>query len=365
MSDLSPLIVHVFPSFARGGQQARLATLIERFGATFRHKLISLDGDCSGADLLSDAGDPEIIELSAEKSATLSRKTIKAIGVQLDFLRPQILCTYNWGAIEAVIANRLSARAPHLHHEDGFGVDERSDQLRMRRNLTRALLLRRAITVTPSSDLYEIARQRWRLPKGRVRHIPNGVDIERFRVSGRDYDKKAPIVGSVGALRAEKNFARLIRIAAVADLGQVAIYGDGPEREKLRDLNKALKANIVFEGATSAPETALARMDIFVMTSDTEQMPLSVIEAMAAGLPIVATDVGDVKDMVSAENREFITSVKEETQLVQSLRALCASPALRRRLGEANVARARAVFSQEKMIAAHRSVYDQLLSGRR
>jgi glycosyltransferase involved in cell wall biosynthesis len=107
-------------------------------------------------------------------------------------------------------------------------------------------------------------------------------------------------------------------------------------------------------GETREPEHAYAQMDVFALSSDTEQAPLSLMEAMAAGLPVVATDVGDVKEMVSDPNRAFVVPPKDEAAFSRALSRLLSDATLRRELGAANAAKARAEFGAERMAEHYR-----------
>ncbi len=126
-------------------------------------------------------------------------------------------------------------------------------------------------------------------------------------------------------------------------------------------LEAAARANgiadkVLFTGYLAKPELALANFDIFAMSSDTEQMPYGLLEAMSAGLPVAATDVGDIKTIVSDLNRSFIVNVADEAALTGALRTLMRDPAMRTRLAASNLVKARAEFSFQTMIAA----YDRL-----
>jgi glycosyltransferase involved in cell wall biosynthesis len=117
----------------------------------------------------------------------------------------------------------------------------------------------------------------------------------------------------------------------------------------------------VFTGYLARPELALANFDIFAMSSDTEQMPYGLLEAMAARLPAAATDVGDTKAIVAESNRRFIVPTADEAALTGALRTLLRDPALRARLGAENRAKAEREFSLDKMITA----YDRLFGAKR
>lgn len=347
-------ILHIFPSFSIGGQQRRLATLSDAFGSDFTHRVLSLDGDAGASALFKDR--PVVDRLVIEKSGFVTAGNIMKLGSAIAASGADLLCTYNFGSIEAVIANRLGPRLPHVHHEDGFGADEAGGRLNRKRALARRLLLAKSITVTPSKGLEEIALRAWRLPRERVARIPVGIDLARFHAPR--VERSATVtVGSIGSLRPEKNFARLIRCFETASEGRAAhlvIYGDGPERRRLADIASQSKAVISLAGATNDVARALSEIDIFALSSDTEQMPTSLLEAMAAGLPAVAMAVGEIPDMLGDDASEFV--VGDEAAFANQLRRLIDDAALRGRLGAANRKRAEC-YDAAAMIAAFRALY--------
>ncbi|MBW8707686.1 MAG: glycosyltransferase family 4 protein [Alphaproteobacteria bacterium] len=134
---------------------------------------------------------------------------------------------------------------------------------------------------------------------------------------------------------------------------ELVIVGDGPERMALEAEARRSRcaAQIRFTGASSSPELELSKFDIFALTSDTEQMPLSILEAMASGLPVVSFAVGDVADMVSPQNRAFASiALDDDAGFVKNLRSLILSPALRSEFGEANRSWAATHFDQQLML---------------
>jgi glycosyltransferase involved in cell wall biosynthesis len=113
---------------------------------------------------------------------------------------------------------------------------------------------------------------------------------------------------------------------------------------------------VEFAGQQRDSAPFYARFDIFALSSDTEQMPLAVIEAMASGLPVVSTDVGDVRLMVAEENGQFVTPL-DDAALASALSALASDPDGRERIGLANLAKARREFDQAAMFAAHGALW--------
>ena len=349
-------LLHIFPTFAVGGSQMRFAQLARLFADRYRHTVIALDGNYDMAGQLP-LGQVTLAALNYDKrdligNLKLFRGTLKAI-------RPDVLMTYNWGAIEWAMVNRLGRPIRHLHVEDGFGPEEAARQL-PRRAWTRRLALsgRHTSVILPSRTLEAIARTVWKLAPARLNYIPNGINYARF--AGREVHAGPTVtIGTVATLRREKNIARLIEAFGKIKAGQpsaglnLVIVGDGPER---RDLEAAVRRLglaecVQFPGATRCPEDWLRKMDIFALSSDTEQMPLGVLEAMAAGLPIASTNVGDVARMVAEPNIPFV--VEPGLPFEEALEKLAGNPGLCQQIGQENTKRAAQLFDETIMGAEY------------
>ena len=360
-------ILHVFSTFAVGGPQVRTAALINRFGARYRHSIVAMDGNYACAERIAPGLEIRYPTVDIRKGDTLgNRRRFRAFLRKTD---PDVLVTSNWGTIEWAMAN-LPRVVRHVHIEDGFGPEERRHQLR-RRVLTRRLVLRFCRVVLPSQTLLAIARDVWRLPPHCLSYVPNGIDLQGFTsppnmaiASGWPGD--GPVIGTVAALRAEKNLGRLLRAFAIlrrSVAARLVIVGDGPERLGLERMavDLGVAGSVHFTGYMARPQSVIGGFDLFALSSDTEQMPLSVLEAMAAGLAIASTDVGDVRAMLAPENGEFIVALNEaqdETLLAGSLLRLLESRELRQSIGEANRAKAKREFDQEGMFAAYAALLD-------
>jgi glycosyltransferase involved in cell wall biosynthesis len=354
----APLLLHVFSTFAVGGPQMRFVDLAAEFGARYRHIVVAMDGDYACAGRLRSGLDVRCEPIAATKGATLGN--VRRFRRQLRALAPDVLVTYNWGALEWAMAN-FPCIVRHLHVEDGFGPEERARQL-PRRVLTRRLVLARSTVAVPSRTLRRIATEVWRLDPHRVRYVPNGIDLARF--AGPHEGEGEPVIGTVSALRPEKNLGRLLRaFRRVADAlpARLVIAGDGPERAALERLagELGLGERVCFTGHLDDPAALYRRLDVFALSSDTEQMPLSVIEAMASGLPVAATAVGDVPGMLAAENQAFVTPLAEAA-LAEALMTLLKDAALRGELGEANRVKAEAEFGQAAMVTAWGALFDDV-----
>jgi glycosyltransferase involved in cell wall biosynthesis len=358
-------ILHAYPSFAFGGAQMRFIQLANHFGPRYRHLLVAMDGNAEGISRLKPDVDVTLLKAPRRRGATLS--DVASYRQVLREHRPDLLVTSNWGTIEWAMAN-FAVGISHLHMEDGFGPEEAHRQL-PRRVWTRRLVLRRSTVMLPSMTLYAIARDIWRLPEHRLIHVPNGIDCARFAVppdpgfaASLGIGEGDPVIGTVAALRAEKKLHRLIE--AVAQVirerkARLAIVGDGPERAALtaHAASLGIADRVIFTGTCPTPEKLLPSFDVFALSSDTEQMPLSALEAMAAGRAIAATDVGDLRDMVTPENRPYLVA-REATPLAAALLALLTDPDHAHRIGAANACRAVERFDQDRMFDAYAALFD-------
>jgi L-malate glycosyltransferase len=365
-----PKLLHVFPTFAIGGAQVRFATLANALGQGFEHVAISLDG-ASGSERLVQPGVRfGLRPVSLRKRRLLGLADLPTFRGILREERPDLLVTYNWGAIEWALADRVRPICPHLHVVDGFGPEEAQGQLRRRVWMRRLALSGRTAVAVPSQTLHAVATGAWRLAPGRVHHIPNGIDAAALDEQARrplDLGRQPgeALFGALAGLRPEKNLGRLLRIAALLpkDLPwRLVIGGDGPERAALerqaRELG--LAERIVFAGFVERPGALLGALDVFALTSDTEQMPISVLEAMAVGLPVLSTDVGDLRAMLPAKSRDAcLFAQADEVGFAGRLAALLAAPEERRWLGALNRARA-AEFRLETMVDRYDRLFRRL-----
>lgn len=358
---VAPLLLHVYSTFAVGGPQVRFAAMANRFGADFRHAIVAMDGNTAARERLDPALDVSFPAVEIRKSDMLgNRARFRAL---LRDMRPDRLVTSNWGSIEWAMAN-LPKLVPHLHVEDGFGPEERDRQL-PRRVWTRRLLLRRATVAVPSQRLFHIARAIWRLPAGGLHYVPNGIDLARF-TPAPPAARVVAVIGTVAALRPEKNLGRLLRAFARVAADRLAagrpvrlvIVGDGPERSGLEAIaaNLGIAPAVTFAGHIADTAGLYGGFDLFALSSDTEQMPIAVLEAMAAGLPVAATAVGDISAMLASENLPYVVP-NDDAALAVAMAQLLGNPVLCARLGAANRAQAVARFDQEAMFAAWHALF--------
>jgi glycosyltransferase involved in cell wall biosynthesis len=357
-------LLHVFASFGYGGVPIRICEVINGLAGGFRHTIVALDGRFDAGRRLGPDAMVTFRPLTLPKYNLL--RGLARLRAAFDDAAPDLLLTYNWGAIEAALANRLFGCCDHIHFESGFGVEEGEGQL-WRRNLFRRFALARTRkVVVPSATLMDIAASAWSVPPARLLQIPNGVDLRRFRgeaglrdpLPGLDAGPETVVVGTVAPLRPEKNVGRLLR--AFARLPQnprclLVVAGDGVELAALRRLAASLgiAERTAFLGHVDDVPAVLRGLDIFALSSDTEQMPNSLLQAMAAARPVAAIDVGDVGRIVARENRPLVVPRGDERALTAALATLAGDAPRRRALGRLNQERVRAKYSLGTMVAAY------------
>jgi glycosyltransferase involved in cell wall biosynthesis len=357
-------VLHVFPSFGIGGVPLRMVRIINHLGKRFRHTVIALDNNFEAAAGVSDDLEFTMLPVRGGKRGVLH--SLAAGALALHRLRPDLLLTYNWGAIEWAAATRVSPVCRHLHLEAGFGRGEADAQIPRRVLFRRWALARCALIVVPSRHLDDLACRVWRLPAERVAYVPNGVDTARFSalrpgdVPGFTRRPGELVIGTVAPLRPEKNVGRLLRVFAMLGNSvplRLVVAGDGTERHSLERLAAELGIadRVVFTGQI-APESVLGAFDIFALSSDTEQMPNALLEAMAASRAVAAVDVGDVNKIVCEENRSFIVARDDAAAFASAIMRLLGDPVARTELGRKNCERVAAEFSQERMFAAYSAI---------
>lgn len=364
-------ILHCHSTFSLGGKEARAVRLMNVFGDAAEHVILSAVPEALGA---RDAIDPGIrVSFPGDAAPALHGKPSPARYDRLSRYMQQfdLVLTYNWGSMDAVGARRMFAgvrRLPRLiHHEDGFNVSE-SARLDGKRNLFRRLMLPTAQRlVVPSQRLEDVARTVWKQPAKRVVRIPNGIDISRYAEAPEEGSipgfVRAPgdvVVGTLAGLRGVKNLPRLVRaVAAQPSNVKLVIVGEGPERNTIlaEAARLGIAERVLLPGFLAEPHRYVGHFDIFALSSDSEQFPISLIEAMAAGLPVVSTDVGDVRAMVAPENQPLIVSVGDEAGFANALSKLVSDHALQRQIGAANLMVAHKVYGETAMIAAYRKLY--------
>jgi glycosyltransferase involved in cell wall biosynthesis len=365
-------ILHLHSTFDLGGKEARAVRLMNAFGDRARHTIVSgMEGRYGARERIAKGIRYEIAQNPPPLQGKPSVGRYDAIARYMR--RFDLVLTYNWGAIDGVMARRVFGRGvpPVVHHEDGFNEDE-AGGLKRERNLYRRLALSAAHGLAvPSTTLERIALDTWKQPRAKVHRIVNGIATELYAkrpepkaIPGFVRKPKEVVIGTVAGLRAVKDLPALVRAAGgLSHRFRLVIVGEGPERAAIEQaaLAMGIEDELVLPGFLDRPYRFMGHFDMLALSSRSEQFPIAVVEAMAAGLPIVAPPVGDVPFMVAPENAPFITDYPGEVRLRDAMQALIADPELRRTVGNANRRKAQAEYDERQMIARYAALYESAL----
>jgi glycosyltransferase involved in cell wall biosynthesis len=211
-------------------------------------------------------------------------------------------------------------------------------------------------------------------PAARLHVIPNGVDTDRFRVRPAERSIRdalhlpavAPVVGCVAIFRPEKNHARLLRVArrVLSEIPQVhfVVVGDGAERANIESMaaQTGLSERCRFTGRRSDVADLLTLFDVKLLTSNIETSPVSILEAMASGKPVVATRVGSVPDIVSEGVTGFLANPEDEEMLAARTSHLLRDRDLALRMGRAGRERVLRDHTTEHMVEGYERLITEM-----
>lgn len=374
-----PLIVHVLYRLDTGGMERIVVSLINRTGERYRHAVVCLT---DFGVMRKDIADATVPCVALHKKPGKDWLFYVRLWRTLRRLKPDMVQTYNLGALDLGPVVRLAGVRRLVHAEHGRdAADPKGDNLhyqRLRRWM--APFISRYVAVSP--DL-----QRWLIDDvgirpSKVAYIANGVELDAFRPtrSRPEWRPKlgnfAPpgtlLVGNVARLDKVKDHAGLLRafqrlINETGNSGyRLIIAGDGPQRAALERqvVELGLVPAVRLLGNRDDVAELLAECDVFVLSSIAEGMPVTVLEAMAARLPVVATDVGGIAAVVEAGVTGALVPPRDPQALADALRVYLADAEQRRRHGDAGYAQVTARFSLATMVSAYVTLYDGLLGKR-
>jgi sugar transferase (PEP-CTERM/EpsH1 system associated) len=376
-ADPRPLVVHVVYRFDTGGLENGVVNLIEHLPADrFRHAVVALT---EVTDFRRRIRRSDVTFVSLHKPPGQGLRVLPALLRLLREWKPAIVHTRNLAALEMQLAAWLAGVPVRIHGEHGRDVDDLhglSKRHRWMRRMFRPFVQQH---IALSRDLAEYLAGPVGVPAAQVRRICNGVDTDRFTPS----PAPAPladcafdpgmhfVVGTVGRMQSVKHQTLLVRAFAEAlrmapglrGTLRLALVGDGPLRaECARLLADAGLADLAWlPGERSDVPAVMRSFSAFVLPSLAEGISNTVLEAMACGLPVVATDVGGNADLVAHESTGTIVPADDVGALARAIVTLAGNPAAACAMGAAGRARAEAQFSLRGMVAAYQDVYETQL----
>lgn len=374
----APLIAHVVYRLDVGGLETVLIDIINHAPASrYRHAVICLT-DCT--DFRYRVRHPGVVFYALNKRAGKDLTTYLRLWRLLRALKPALVHTCNIAALDGVLLAALARVPARLHAEHGRDIYDLDGSHRRYRRLRRLLSPLVDAFVPVSRDLERWLIDTVAIPGRKVTRICNGVDTEVYRP--RRGQRSAPmrralgadavVIGTVGRMVPVKNQMLLVlafialqsRRAAARPPLRLVILGDGPIRAQAQaQLRDHGLEQCAWLPGTRADAAALVRdFDIFALPSLAEGIPLTVLEAMASAVPVVATRVGGNPEIVVDGVTGVLVPSQDVAALAGALERYIDAPELRRQHGRAGRARILAEFSVRATVEQYLALYDRLLA---
>lgn len=380
--DRRPLIAHVVYRFDVGGLENGVVNLINRLPSeAYRHAVIALTEVTEFKQrILRD----DVQFVSLHKKPGQGFWLFPRLFALFRSLSPAIVHTRNLAALEASFPAWLAAVPARVHGEHGRDIGDLDGANRKYRRVRRAYRPFVNRYVALSKDLEDYLCRKVRISAACIDQIYNGVDAVRF-VPAQPREGRASIdgcpfqgremwlLGTVGRLEAVKDqvtlaraFVALIkRYPMAAKRVRLVIAGDGPQR---REVEQALATGGVSDLAWLAGERAdvpevLRGLDCFVLPSLAEGISNTILEAMASGLPVVATRVGGNAELVEDGLTGRLVPAADSEAMASAINAYINDPQAVKRHGKAGRQRVLQRFSLERMVEEYHALYDALLMG--
>jgi sugar transferase (PEP-CTERM/EpsH1 system associated) len=386
-ADNRPLIMHVVYSFRTGGLENGVVNLVNSLPEQeFRHLIVALATVDPAFAARIRRADVEVLALHKPPGQLwrLYPQLLKLMAAR----KPAIVHTRNLAALEVQLPAALMRVPVRIHSEHGWDVNDPHGTAAKPRWIRRFYrpYVQRYVALSRHLENYLLARVG--IPQQRLSRICNGVDTERFRPAqdGRPHLSGCPwsaeeqgcVFGTVGRLQAIKDQLSLIRAfaqlhhaaglsaGAVADRrARLVIVGDGPMRDALAAEVKALGvADAVWlTGERSDVAEVMRCFDVFVLPSLAEGISNTILEAMASGLPVIATDVGGNAELVEDGVTGCLVKPGDVRGLAAAMAHYAAAPARMRETGESARQRAVTEFSLAGMMDRYAALYREQLAG--
>jgi sugar transferase (PEP-CTERM/EpsH1 system associated) len=361
-------VLHVVDSLGVGGTELGLAKVIEGTREKIAHSVCAVRAGGATADRLDAHGVPVRV---------LGKRPGNDWTVPLRFARlcrqtaPDVVHTRNWGSVDAIVGARLARVPVVIHGEHGREASDPDGINRRRNRLRRMVVVLADRVVAVSEQLRTWLIREVGVPERKVSLLKNGVDAERFcprddrcdlrRAHG--YGPQDIVVGTVGRLDPVKNQTALLEVLATLTATQprlrVVIAGTGPERESLTRAvgERGLADKVALLGQRNDVPDVLNLLDVFILPSLGEGMCNTILEAMAVGLPVVATRVGGNPELVDDGVTGRLVPVCDDSALARAIALYAGDEGLRRKHGAAGRRRVVEEFSVGAMAERYLQLY--------
>lgn len=352
-------VCHVSLTLKTGGLERLLADIARLHDDGCRPEFVAMTEVGRFADVIRDAGCP-VHQLKAAGRFGQVRQLVRLFRAgRFDVVHTHNTYPHIYGSIAARLAGVPFVVNTRHGQRAGHGWKSRV-QFRWASHLVDRI-------IAVSDDAAQLCVKADGVAGRKVVRIWNGIDSGDFSFTGPG---SKPVAISVARLSAEKDFPTLLRAIAIArqdipDL-ELKLVGDGPERGRLEQLSQELNLTqcVEFLGERHDVSALLARAGFFVTASLTEGISLTLLEAMAVGLPVIATAVGGNSEIVDAPRTGCLVSPGCPTELAAGIVAMCLQPQHWLAMGQAGRDRVEQHFEIRRMVTDYEQLYRELLSAK-
>ena len=377
--DERPVVMHVVYRFDTGGLENGIVNLINHMPpAAYRHVVVALTEVTAFRQRIRNA---EVEFISLHKPAGHGVWLYPKLFALMRRLRPAIVHTRNLAALEVAVPAWLAGVPVRLHGEHGRDVGDLDGSNRKYQWLRRAYRPCVSHYIALSNELADYLVERIGVDPHRVTQIVNGVDMAQFRapalaaepIPGCPFDPACHwLVGSVGRMQAVKDQPTLVRAVlrllelrpALRERLRLVLVGEGPLRAQCQALlDEAGAANLAWlPGERDDVGQVMRGLHCFVLPSLAEGISNTILEAMATGLPVIATHVGGNADLVVHGQTGLLVPADSPDALAEALDNLASTPVRAAAMGRAGRARVEARFSLQGMVETYQALYDHHLA---
>ena len=296
--------------------------------------------------------------------------------------RVDVAHCHNWGGlVDTVLAAKLARMTPVLHTQHGldYGFSDAPDHLRSRLRTVMKTLACQGVTkvATVSQEVAQMVTREWRVSPSRVSVVHNGVRVpapdEGVEIRSRwrrelGIEESDMLIGTVAVFRPVKDLHTMLEamslVAKETSRAKLVLMGAGPQKEDLEAAvaRLGLQSVVHFPGFRRDASQLLPALDVFVLSSLSEGISLALLEAMAAGVPSVATRVGGNLEILQPPGCGLLVPPRSPRDLADAILSLVNDPARRRELSTGGRRRVEQAFSLRRMIGAYESLYASLVN---
>ncbi len=371
----------IVPRLNRGGTGQCVVDLASGLaGAGLEPTVVCLERMGELADTIRERGVEVIGPLKRNGNDPVAPFRLAAI---LRRRRFDVVHCHNWGGlVDTVLAAKVARIAAVVHTQHGldYGFQSSPDHLRNRLRTTMKALACRGVTrvATVSHDVARMVTQEWGVPPARVSVVHNGVSLARGNGGGGEVraawrrelgvSDTDVLIGTVSTFRPVKDLHTMLEamslLARDTPRARLVLLGDGPQREELEAMvdERGLRSVVLFPGWRNDATRLMPALDVFALSSVSEGISLALLEAMAAGVPAIATAVGGNCEVIHRPDSGLLVPPRSPADLANAMRSLADDPARRSALGAGGRRRVEEAFSLSRMIAEYEHLYQSLLN---